>query len=44
LRRPVVVAAGVGVASRAREVVARVVFPFLDFGKALNRQFVSLVC
>jgi hypothetical protein len=43
LRCPIVIAARVGVASRAREVVARVVLPLFDFGEALYRQFVPFV-
>jgi ABC-type proline/glycine betaine transport system permease subunit len=42
-RRAIVIAIGEGVASSAREVVARVVLPLLDFPKALNDQLIPLV-
>jgi hypothetical protein len=42
-RRTIVVADRIGVASRAREVVARVAFPLFDFVEALNGQLIPFV-
>jgi hypothetical protein len=39
-RRPVAIAARIGVASSAGEVVARVVLPFLDLFEDLNGQLI----
>jgi hypothetical protein len=42
-RRPIGVAARIGVASSAGEVVARVVLPFLDLFEALDSQLIPFV-
>jgi hypothetical protein len=41
--RTIVIAVGIGVASSAREVAARVVFPLFDFPEALNGQLIPFV-
>jgi hypothetical protein len=42
-RRTMCIATRIGVASCAREVVARVVLPFLDLFEALNGQLIPFV-